>query len=218
MATPQVTRVTITFSIPCQVATWSRFEGVLPLPPSSQPPPPPLSLSLPLFYVSPTPAHAPCARTHIFWNRSELVEYIKKQYRLCKKQNLIREIPVIQAISSKEGKADFIHCLELQIKMPGDRICTQGMRGKEMYFLIRGSCQVYDENIQGGLYLTSLKAGSFFGEVALLNGCRLLNSASIRRGSIGSSNQMAGKGSEEVDVRRTASVYTQSFCELQVSP
>ena len=37
-----------------------------------------------------------------------------------------------------------------------------------MFCVIRGSAKAYDTNKDGGIFLSTLKAGSFFGEIALV--------------------------------------------------
>lgn len=61
-----------------------------------------------------------------------------------------------------------MHALELAIHMPGQMIIEQGTKGEEMYFLIQGKCVCHDENDSGSAYNRTMLAGSFFGEIALL--------------------------------------------------
>ena len=127
---------------------------------------------------------------HLF---QDLPKQLKSQLELCKKKNLINAVPLLQAISGNRGKADFIHALELSVVMPGERVIRQGDHcgpQSNMFFVVRGICNCYDENDEGVIYLTTLKAGAFFGELGLLN----------------------------PDGLRTATVYTRAFTELQVLP
>ncbi|XP_074657358.1 uncharacterized protein LOC141910564 [Tubulanus polymorphus] len=50
---------------------------------------------------------------------------------------------------------------------PGDFICRKGEVGKEMYIVNRGRLQVVAEN--GRTILATLKPGSYFGEISILN-------------------------------------------------
>ena len=90
----------------------------------------------------------------------DLPKTLKSKLELCKKKNLINAVPLLQAISGNRGKAEFIQKLELSIVMPGERVIHQGELcgpNSNIFFLVRGAVNVYDENTEGAIYLTTLK-------------------------------------------------------------
>ncbi|XP_066143480.1 cyclic nucleotide-gated channel rod photoreceptor subunit alpha isoform X2 [Euwallacea fornicatus] len=76
---------------------------------------------------------------------------------------------------------------------PGDYICRKGEVGKEMYIVNRGRLQVVADN--GRNVLATLKAGSYFGEISILN--------------MGTAGKWLGN-------RRTASVRSVGYSDLFV--
>ncbi|XP_030747303.1 cyclic nucleotide-gated cation channel alpha-3 [Sitophilus oryzae] len=76
---------------------------------------------------------------------------------------------------------------------PGDYICRKGEVGKEMYIVNRGRLQVVADN--GRTVLATLKAGSYFGEISILN--------------MGTAGKWLGN-------RRTASVRSVGYSDLFV--
>ncbi|XP_049298023.1 cyclic nucleotide-gated cation channel alpha-3 isoform X4 [Anopheles funestus] len=76
---------------------------------------------------------------------------------------------------------------------PGDFICRKGEVGKEMYIVNRGRLQVVADN--GKTVMASLKAGSYFGEISILN--------------MGTAGKALGN-------RRTASVRSVGYSDLFV--
>ncbi|XP_071452123.1 uncharacterized protein [Hetaerina americana] len=76
---------------------------------------------------------------------------------------------------------------------PGDYICRKGEVGKEMYIVNRGRLQVVADN--GRTVLATLKAGSYFGEISILN--------------MGTAGRSLGN-------RRTASVRSVGYSDLFV--
>ncbi|XP_049698560.1 cyclic nucleotide-gated cation channel alpha-3 isoform X11 [Helicoverpa armigera] len=76
---------------------------------------------------------------------------------------------------------------------PGDYICRKGEVGKEMYIVNRGKLQVVGDN--GKTVLATLKAGSYFGEISILN---------------------MGTAGKQLGNRRTASVRSVGYSDLFV--
>ncbi|CAH1987774.1 unnamed protein product [Acanthoscelides obtectus] len=76
---------------------------------------------------------------------------------------------------------------------PGDYICRKGEVGKEMYIVNRGRLQVVADN--GRTVLATLKAGSYFGEISILN---------------------MGTAGKHLGNRRTASVRSVGYSDLFV--
>ncbi|CAF1111632.1 unnamed protein product, partial [Didymodactylos carnosus] len=68
-------------------------------------------------------------------------------------------------------EAGFLNELVLRLEpvlfSPGDFICRKGEVGKEMYIVNRGKLHVMADN--GKTVLATLKAGSYFGEISILN-------------------------------------------------
>ncbi|KAI5732191.1 hypothetical protein M8J77_023046 [Diaphorina citri] len=76
---------------------------------------------------------------------------------------------------------------------PGDYICRKGEVGKEMYIVNRGRLQVVADN--GKTVLATLRAGSYFGEISILN---------------------MGTAGKNLGNRRTASVRSVGYSDLFV--
>ncbi|XP_043604254.1 cyclic nucleotide-gated cation channel alpha-3-like isoform X8 [Bombus pyrosoma] len=85
---------------------------------------------------------------------------------------------------------------------PGDYICRKGEVGKEMYIVNRGRLQVVADN--GKTVLATLKAGSYFGEISILN-MRTAAGVQIKR-----SHKRVFRN------RRTASVRSVGYSDLFV--
>ncbi|CAF1298996.1 unnamed protein product [Rotaria sordida] len=80
-------------------------------------------------------------------------------------------------------EAGFLNELVLRLKpvlfSPGDFICRKGEVGKEMYIVNRGKLHVMADNNK--TVLATLKAGSYFGEISILNmGSGNRRTASVR--------------------------------------
>ncbi len=78
-------------------------------------------------------------------------------------RDLLQKVPIF-----REGNPVFLQNLALALKPAsydtGDEIITKGDTGREMYFVCRGAVEVFD----GATRLSTLGAGDFFGELALL--------------------------------------------------
>ena len=57
--------------------------------------------------------------------------------------------------------------LRVQVYSPGDFVCKKGDIGKEMFIIKKGSLNVISDD--GKIVFVTLKAGSFFGELSILN-------------------------------------------------
>ncbi|KAG6458998.1 hypothetical protein O3G_MSEX011159 [Manduca sexta] len=98
---------------------------------------------------------------------------------------------------------------------PGDYICRKGEVGKEMYIVNRGKLQVVGDN--GKTVLATLKAGSYFGEISILN----MGTAGKQLEWVMRLSGRAPVGTECVDDtstgnRRTASVRSVGYSDLFV--
>ncbi|MBF0136653.1 MAG: ion transporter [Magnetococcus sp. DMHC-1] len=96
---------------------------------------------------------------------------------------MLRNVPFF-AQASEECLSDMVECLTTRICTPREQVIRAGDKGDEMFFLSHGVVEVLTPE---GHPLVKLRAGSFFGEVALLR-----------------------------DVERTATVRAITFCDLYV--
>lgn len=98
------------------------------------------------------------------------------------KRDIIESVPLFQGASDA-----FIREVALQMKpvvfMPGDTIVCSGDPGREMYFIAHGTAEAVAPD--GNTVYTTMTAGDFFGEIALVT-----------------------------DTRRTATVRATDFCDL----
>ncbi|CBN74810.1 conserved unknown protein [Ectocarpus siliculosus] len=124
----------------------------------------------------------------------ELPEKLKLQLNIALKKRLIDQVPLFKTFSPS-GTIALVQNLIPSIILPGELIVRQGEPATCMFFISRGSVRVTvpetedcDDEFPEETYIISLGAGSFFGEVALL---------------------------EEEHVR-TANVRAEAFTELQV--
>ena len=95
----------------------------------------------------------------------ELPAYLKVEVALHLKKEIIEKVPIFKGCGDK-----FIRALVMVMKpavfLPNDYIIRTGDVGEEMYFISRGSVDVFsaDESTK----FATLQEGSFFGEIALL--------------------------------------------------
>ncbi|NP_001301083.1 cyclic nucleotide-gated cation channel alpha-3-like [Limulus polyphemus] len=80
--------------------------------------------------------------------------------------NTLKQVEIFQ-----NTEAGFLCELVLRLRpvlfSPGDYICRKGEVGKEMYIVNRGRLEVVTDN--GKTVLATLRAGSYFGEISILN-------------------------------------------------
>jgi CPA1 family monovalent cation:H+ antiporter len=76
---------------------------------------------------------------------------------------MIRRVPILASLDQAR-LADVARQLCPLLALPGERVVTRGERGDAMYFIVAGELEVRLPN--GSI---PLKAGDFFGEMALLN-------------------------------------------------
>jgi len=62
---------------------------------------------------------------------------------------------------------ELVTMIKIQVYSPGDFVCKKGDIGKEMFIIKRGSLNVVSDD--GTKVFVTLKAGSFFGELSILN-------------------------------------------------
>lgn len=113
----------------------------------------------------------------------ELPQELRREIDKYVNLSMLRGVPFFTN-ASHECLVDMNHCLTTTICSPGETIIQAGDQGHEMYFLFHGEVEVLDPK---GHLLVRLRAGSFFGEVALLR-----------------------------QVERVATVRATSFCDLYV--
>lgn len=130
-----------------------------------------------------------CGRRTGAWTKKQFVEELNPALHSEITVNLHKEM-IVQVPLFQECEADFlvtiIKKLHMEVAMPGDLIICKGSKGDEMYFIGRGRCEVLDATDDTKV-VHVFQPGSYFGEVAVLS-----------------------------DVRRTATVRAQSYCDLHV--
>lgn len=94
----------------------------------------------------------------------ELPQELRKEIDKYVNLFMLRSVPFFTH-ASHECLMDMVNCLTTTICTPRETIIRAGDKGNEMYFLFHGEVEVLDAN---GHLLVRLRAGSFFGEIALL--------------------------------------------------
>lgn len=115
---------------------------------------------------------------------ADLPPSLQEELSLVLRRELIEQVPFLQ------GASDHLIrdlCLKLKpiVFTPGDYVVVAGEVGNEMYFVSHGALDVISQD--GRTIYTTLKSGSFFGEIALLH-----------------------------DRPRTASIKASEYCDLYV--
>ncbi len=98
------------------------------------------------------------------------------------KRDFIQKVPIFQGASEEFIREVALHMKPL-VFLPGDYIYKTGEQGRDMYFISRGTLEALSKD--GKTIYTTLTAGDFFGEIALV-----------------------------LNQRRTASVRALSYCDL----
>ncbi|MBF0416257.1 MAG: ion transporter [Magnetococcales bacterium] len=94
----------------------------------------------------------------------ELPEELRREIDKYVNLFMLRSVPFFQH-ASHECLMDMVGCLTTTICTPKEIIIRAGDKGNEMYFLFHGEVEVLDAQNRP---LVRLRAGSFFGEIALL--------------------------------------------------
>ncbi|CRL07220.1 CLUMA_CG020201, isoform A [Clunio marinus] len=97
---------------------------------------------------------------------------------------------------------------------PGDYICRKGEVGKEMYIVNRGRLQVVADN--GKTVMASLKAGSYFGEISILNMGTAGKALGKYRSQANHQQESISQALVNFCNRRTASVRSVGYSDLFV--
>jgi len=97
-----------------------------------------------------------------------LPDSLKLRLDLALKQQLIRKVPLFEDLPPT-GVVAVVRALQSLVVIPGEVIVHEGHEGHEMFFIGSGSVRVYKRREDGSdIELAQLHAGSFFGEMALL--------------------------------------------------
>lgn len=94
----------------------------------------------------------------------ELPKSLRMEVALYLNREVIKRVPLFEG-ADPVFISSLVTILKPQIYSPGDDIITRGEIGREMYFLLQGSVDIYADNDK---LVATLGDGSFFGEIALL--------------------------------------------------
>ncbi|KAI1298174.1 Cyclic nucleotide-gated cation channel alpha-3 [Halotydeus destructor] len=104
--------------------------------------------------------------TNVSAARKEFQAKLKAEIAIHVHLDTLKRVEIFQ-----NTEAGFLCALVLRLRpvlfSPGDYVCRKGEVGKEMYIVNRGRLQVVTDN--GKTVLATLRAGSYFGEISILN-------------------------------------------------
>jgi len=80
-----------------------------------------------------------------------------------------KNVPLLNAVDAY-GRSQIADALTKKTKNKGDEIIKQGDAGDAFYIIEEGECQATKKSEQGDAVDMALKAGDYFGELALLSG------------------------------------------------
>eukprot|EP00755_Sulcionema_specki_P020774 Sspe_Gene.72767::Locus_43569_Transcript_1_1_Confidence_1.000_Length_2771::g.72767::m.72767 len=99
----------------------------------------------------------------------ELPKFLQEQITLYVKIKLVRNVPLFAGLSAK-CLAELAHVMTQEYYCSDEYIVRYGECGEEMFFLEHGIVEISTVNAEGvEVWMTNLKGGSFFGEIALLS-------------------------------------------------
>ncbi|EQC32372.1 hypothetical protein SDRG_10118 [Saprolegnia diclina VS20] len=98
----------------------------------------------------------------------DLPDRLKLQLTLSLHRDFINKVPLFKALSPG-GAIAIVQCMESVVAMPHDLIIRAGEQGDEFYFINSGFVEVDISVKNSKVQLGVLGAGSYFGEIALLN-------------------------------------------------
>ena len=108
----------------------------------------------------------------------DLPPFMQDQVILCIKRKIVSQVPLFRFVDTKTLTALAI-VMKQQLMGPCEYIIVEGDIGNEMFFIAQGVVEVLITNDLGEeCCAATLKSGSWFGEIALIN--RVVRTASVR--------------------------------------